>query len=413
MTKILFIGNNFYGIGGVETSALSLAEEFAVRGYEVEMLSMKRVGANSRVFPEGVVAKRFYDKTQPTWKDKLKHFFIRSKRHYSYALDTTAPKYTKPYSYYALRKYLRRTDASIIMVEDYKLTPFVHSAENRSITNRFYFFHGHSSEYIIGWPVVSALIDSPKESGVNCKKIFDDWPVKFLKKHVSSLPLDTAVFVSDYQKKVFDDNGVLSYQHSLVLGNAASRQMIVPRDQISPVAHKTTLQGVCASRITSDRLPALLNLVDFAKYIKQYAGENVPKIQIDIYGEGDSMDGFFRYLNDADVAEIIQYKGVTTNTPDVFKNHDFVLNFREDESFGYTFLEAILGGKMIFATRSEGAEEIFDEYDDVFFNDFDDLYQKIINLPNMPKEQLLKLYDHVLAKYAPEKVVDKLEALFE
>lgn len=53
------------------------------------------------------------------------------------------------------------------------------------------------------------------------------------------------------------------------------------------------------------------------------------------------------------------------------------------------YLEGILNSKMIFCKRNEGAKEVLDGID-AFYDNYDELKDKILNLNNISKEELVK-----------------------
>ena len=102
--------------------------------------------------------------------------------------------------------------------------------------------------------------------------------------------------------------------------------------------------------------------------------------------------------------DIVHYKGKTGDSPYHIRRHDFMIDFSLNHSFGMTYIEAILNGKMVFCTKNTGSLEVLKDIKDCYFESYEDLVKKINNIPNISKEQLQENYTKIWNKYSREKM---------
>ena len=72
-----------------------------------------------------------------------------------------------------------------------------------------------------------------------------------------------------------------------------------------------------------------------------------------------------------------------------------------------TYIEGILNGLKVFAYLNYGSKEVLSGIKDSFINSNEDLVEKINNLPNITKEELVKNYEIISSKYSNEVVASK------
>ncbi|MDR0950199.1 MAG: glycosyltransferase [Candidatus Ancillula sp.] len=398
---ISFIGNNFYGIGGAETSMFAVAEEFVRLGYEVEMVSLKQT--SERVFPQGIKPLRFYDNRFLSRGDRIKRDLFKSRHWFYYMKDSNIlGKTCIPYVGIGLKRYLKKTKAQTVISCVDEVHPFLYKSKNKHIKNKFYYFHGFGSYYL--------KLD------------------EFYKKEMSKITPENALFVTEKiyeESKPYHKDNFLKHE---IVGNTIARENILERSQIGDSLQdtktktdlsKTVLQGVVLTRISDDRWDGLMNLLKFGEFIRseQQRKEELQipyqKIIIKVFGEANRTDDFIREIDERDLQDVIKYCGRTDSSVAEIRNSDFVLDPAVEQSFGMVYLEAVFNGKMVFATKNSGSLEVLKDIPESFFNSSSDLYEKIMNLSKITREQLQKNYDLLYSRFSPEIVTEKLLKIME
>lgn len=168
--------------------------------------------------------------------------------------------------------------------------------------------------------------------------------------------------------------------------------------------------GMYLLRISHEREADINNLIGFAKYLKE---QNVDDIVIDVYGTGDYLNEFLDKIFDNEVEDYICYCGETSNPKNQMKNHDAVVDFTLNHSFGMPYIEAILNGKMVYCTENTGSREVLNGIDGCIYTSYEDLLDKIRKFPQVTDDQLRSNYDKISKVYSREvlgeKFVDFLE----
>lgn len=75
------------------------------------------------------------------------------------------------------------------------------------------------------------------------------------------------------------------------------------------------------------------------------------------------------------------------------KNHDAVVDFTLNHSFGMPYIEAILNGKMVYCTENTGSREVLNGIDGCIYTSYADLLDKIRKFPQVTDDQLRSNYD--------------------
>ncbi len=377
--KITFIGYNFYGIGGTVFATRSLAEALLEKGYYVQLLSLKK-NQKPRLMPYALNLTPLYDANRKSPLNMYKRHFYRRKKLFSYLKYDKDIVNLKPYAGFALQKWLNTTNSETVISTRESLHLFLNDATSDLIKNKIYFFHCPVEIFESVFP---NILDSLNKCDIN-----------------------KAVFVTENNRlKFIEDFNFKNYKQHIILGNCLESSRSVQRDEIIPVEEKEVYRGIYLLRVSSDRKTDLDNLLGYGRYLRD---NNIENIIIDVYGTGDYVDEFVDILVDEDLTDYICYKGSTPNGPQEIRNHDAVVDFSLNHSFGMPYIEGIMNGKMVFCEKNQGSMEVMAKIPKSFIQSYKDLTEKILSLPELSLEELQGYYDIISEKYSREVLAEKM-----
>ncbi len=377
--KITFIGYNFYGIGGTVFATRSLAEAFLEKGYLVQLLSLKK-NQKPKNMPYALNMYPLYDANRKSPLNLFKRHFYRRKKLFSYLKYDKDIVNLKPYAGYELTKWLKTTNSETVISTRESLHLFLNEASSDSIKNKIYFFH---------CPV----------------EIFESVFPNILGE-LNKCDIGKAVFVTETNRQKFiEDFGFQNYKQYIVLGNCLESSRSISREEILPVEEKDVYRGIYLLRISQDRKPDIDNLIGYGKYLRDH---NIDSIKIDVFGTGDYVDEFIDTLVNEDLTDYICYNGSTPNGPAKIREHDAVVDFSLNHSFGMPYIEGIMNGKMVFCEENQGSKEVMSKIPSAYIRSYEDLTQKILGLPEITLEQLQKYYDIISEKYSRETLAEEM-----
>ena len=373
--KITFLGYNFYGIGGTVSATKALAEGLLEQGYLVELLSLKKTGkANS--LPHGLNTTYLYFSNSKRIFEKIKRNIIRSKKYYGYLKNDSAKSVLKPYAGYKLKKVLENIKSKTVISTRDSLHLFLKESNSPNIKNKIYFFHCQAD-----------VID----------KMFPGIMDK-----IKNVELEKAVFVTEDNKKAIEEKfNYKNYKDYWISGNTLEKKNCINIDEIETIPEKKIYKSIYLLRMSEDRKEDLNNLIGFAEFLKE---KQITNLIIDVFGTGKYVDKFLDLLEEKDLMDIVHYKGKTIDPSEEIRKHDFMTDFSLKQSFGMTYIEAILNGKMVFCMRNTGSQEVLKDIDGCYIESYEDLVNKINNIQNISKEQLQENYRKIWDKYSREKM---------
>ena len=385
LTDISFIGYNFYGRGGTVSATYSLAEALLEKGFLVHMMSLKQTALVSDItVPYGLNINYIYSTKTRRKLERIKKLMI-NKKHFSYLKYDSNLKYLIPYAGYGLKKYLSKVKANTVVSTRDSFHFFLKEANNKNIENKVYFFHADAN-------VIEKLFPGAS------KKLF-------------KLRLEKCAFVTETNRlKYIDKYGFKSYDEYAIVGNSLTSDSIISKEEIHTVSKKDCYRGIYLTRISKDRVNDLNNAIEFAKYLK---ANKIDNIVIDIYGKGDYVDQFEDIIYDLELENYLNYKGLTINPHEDLINHDFCIDFSLNQSFGMTYIEGILNGLVVFAYHNYGSNEVLKDIPYSFINSNEELVEKIYNLPNIKKQELVSNYENIASKYSRKVVADNFIELLK
>lgn len=377
--KITFIGYNFYGIGGTVFATRSLAEAFLEKGYLVQLLSLKK-NQKPKNMPYALNMYPLYDANRMSPLNIFKRHFYRGKKLFSYLKYDKDIVNLKPYAGYKLTKWLETTNSETVISTRESLHLFLNDASSESIKNKIYFFHCPVEIFESVFP-----------------NILDE---------LNKCDINKAVFVTENNRKKFiEDFDFKNYKQHIVLGNCLESSRSVARDEILPVEEKEVYRGIYLLRISQDRKTDIDNLIGYGKYLRD---NNIDRIKIDVFGTGDYVDDFIDILVDEDLTDYICYNGSTTDGPAEIREHDAVVDFSLNHSFGMPYIEGIMNGKMVFCEENQGSKEVMEKIPSAYIRSYEDLTKKILGLPEITVEQLQEYYDIISEKYSRDTLVNNM-----
>ena len=375
--KVTFLGYNFYGVGGTVFATRSLAEALLEKNYMVELLSLKCTN-KPKEMPFGLQLTSLYKANSKRKIELAKRIFFRSKRLYGHLEKDASKEHLLPYAGMAMKKALENIKSKTVISTRESLHLFLNDAER--IDNKIYFFH-----------CTAELVN----------ELFPD-----IVSEMEKIKINKAVFVSEENRQLYIDKyDFKNYDDYIVLGNALESSRSVEREEIEK-AEKTdnSFVGMYLLRISHERKADIDNLFGFAKHLKE---NNVEDITIDVYGTGDYLSEFIKMIFDNELEDYICYCGQTSNPKIQMQNHDAVVDFTLNHSFGMPYIEAILNGKMVYCTENTGSREVLENIDGCIYTSYEDLLDKIKKFPEITEEQLKKNYDIISRVYSRKVLGEK------
>lgn len=376
LNSVTFIGYNFYGRGGTVSATKSLAEALLEKGYLVHLFSLKKTKNNNNVLPRGLNCKSAYSSSGRKM-EKFKRLFLL-KRHYSYLKYDCNKKLLIPYAGIAIRKFLENTKSKTVVSTRESLHLFLNEAKNPYIKNKIYFFH--------------------TDAGV-VNKMYPN-----LMPEIEKIDLEKCAFVTtknyDAYMKEFNLKGINKY---VVVGNCLQSDNMIEQKEILKVSKKTIYTGITMLRMSEDRRQDIEKIIEYGKYLKNTKEKS---IKIDVFGMGPLSDEFEAKIKSEKVGKYINYCGFTDCPSDEIKQRDFLVDFSLHQSFGMTYIEGILNGKKVFATKTNGSKEVLKDIPNSYFETFEELTNGILNIHNITIKELKENYIKIYNKYSRESVAE-------
>lgn len=374
--KITFLGYNFYGVGGTVSATKALAEGLLEKRYLVELISIKRT-SKPKEFPYALMNSFMYNAATKRILPKIKMNIVPNK-YMSYLKNDSLSQIIKPYAPYKLTKILKTLKSNTVISTRESLHLFLLEANSEKIKNKVYYFHCHAS-----------LID----------ELFPS-----LMEQLKERKIDKAAFVTEKNKQEIEKKfNYSNYNSYWISGNTLERKNCVELEDIEAVKEKKIYKAIYLLRVSKERKDDIDNLIGFAKYLKE---NNVTNVIIDVFGDGTYVDQFLDILEAEDLMDFIHYRGKTKEPAEEIRKHDLVIDFSKNQSFGMTYLEGILNGKMVYCMRNVGSEEVMKDIDNCFIESYEDLLNKINNIPKIPKETLKENYIKIWNRYSRKKLAD-------
>ncbi len=376
--KITFIGYNFYGVGGTVNATKALAEGLLEKNHLVELISLKKT-ANTTPFPYGLNIQYLYFPKTKSLKERLDRLFHKSQNNYSYLNYDCDKKNLSPYCGYKLNELMKNIKTNTIVSTRESIHLFVNDCSSNLVKNRIYFFHTANNVLNDFFP---GIIDEIKKTRM--KKV---------------------VFVTEQNKINYKtENGLENYDESIILGNPLESVKMIEKSKIEGIEKKKEYSGIYLLRISKDRINDIKNLIEFGKYLKN---NKVKNITLDVFGSGDYVEKMIDMIEDYDLTDYIKYRGLTLEVSKELQEHDVLIDLSVNNSFGMTYIEAVLNGKKVFCMKNQGSSEVMKEIPNTFIESFEDLCNKINKLDKVTKKELVKNYEIIEKTYSRSVLANK------
>ena len=377
--KISFIGYNFYGIGGTVNSTMALAESLLEKGYLVELISLKRLDDFRHVPPYGLNIQYIQWDNSGSIVDRFSRFRHRSPRYYSYLDYDYDKKNLHPYVGYTLDKMMKNIKTKTLVSTRESLHLFVNESTSPFVENKVFFFH--------------TIADVVPEVFPN------------LIEKLKTIQIDKAVFITNKNKVALKEKfDYDNFNSSISLGNTLIESKMIDKSQITSIQKKDKYSAIYLIRLSSEREKDIANLINFAKYVKE---NNKTNIEIDVFGDGNYVGEFLKLISSNQLDEIIHYKFSTETPIEEIRDHDFMIDFSLNHSFGMTYIEAILNGKKVFCMKNPGSLEVMDDIPNSYIESYEWLCDQIDNIDKITTEDLVSYYDNIQGKYSHSTLANK------
>lgn len=383
LNSVSFIGYNFYGRGGTVSATKALAEALLEKGYLVHLYSLKRTKNTNLLMPYGLNCNSAYSSSGRKI-EKIKRLY-RLKKHYSYLKYDCNKKLLIPYVGVALKKFLKTTKSNTVISTRESLHLFLNEVENKWIKNKIYFFHTDAN-------VVDQMYPN-------------------LMQQIEKVNLDKCAFVTNKNYESYINKFDLkNIKQHVVVGNSLQSDNMIALKDIKSVGNKSIYRGISLLRLSEDRKQDILKIVEYGKYLKN---NKIKNIKIDVFGMGPLADEFGKMLVKERLNNYIVYKGFTDDPCTEIRQRDFLVDFSHNQSFGMIYIEGILNGKKVYATKNTGSLEVLKDISNSYYENFDELTCMIDALPNVSTKELKDNYTNIYKKYSREKIADELEKIIE
>lgn len=377
--KITFLGYNFYGIGGTVNATMALAEGLLQSGYLVETISLKRHSKFRHVPPYGLNMKYISWDHSGSIIEIIKRHRYKSSKHYSHLNQDYVKKFLPPFVGHELNNLMKNIRTNTLVSTRETLHLFLNECTSENVKNKVFFFHTHADF------------------------VEDIFPG--LIKRLNDITIKKAIFITEQNRLALQENlDFNNYESYINLGNTLIQSKIIEKDEITSIEKKEKYSAIYLLRISQGREKDLNNLIEFAKYIKK---NNIKFIEIDVFGDGDYVEQFIKSIESNELSDIIHYKFSTETPIEEIKNHDFMIDFSLNHSFGMIYIEAILNGKKVFCMKNPGSIEIMENIPNSYITSSEWLVDQIKNIDKITVNELKDNYEKVSQKYSQKAIATK------
>ena len=386
--SIAFLGYDFSGIGGSVFATRALMEGLLEAGYLVRAYTLKQM--MSFTTPAGLALKPATRQYRKKISDKLAQKLVFSPKHYSYLNADPAKNAMRPLAGAAMTHWMEHIHAHTVVSTRESLHLFLRYASSPMISKRIYFFHTSSELVESLFPGVLAKL---QKDGI-----------------------ENAVFVTDNTRKnLAVGNGFDHYERYCVIGNCLDSSRSIAYEELeslgayagnvrragnedeSQAIESGLIHCIYITRISSERAEAFGNMLQFARFLKASA---VRDVVIDLYGEGDYLKTLFDQIDEEELNDYIEYHGKTVNIKQTMQSGDLLVDFSNIQSFGMTYIEGVLNGRMVLCRHSEGADEVLAGIPEAFYDSDEELLEKIYASRSLTLDSLKKNYRLISQKYS-------------
>ena len=379
LNKITFLGYNFYGIGGTVNATMALAEALLQKGYFVNVLSLKRLSKVKHDPPKGLNMQYLSWDKSGSIKDKIRGKIYKSNKYYRYLELDFVKEFLPPFVGRDLTELMKNIKTNTLVSTRETLHLFLQECSSEHVKNKVFFFHTHADAVEELFPGVISKINEKR--------------------------VDKAVFITERNRIALKEKlNYTNYNDYVNIGNTLVESKILGREQITPVEKKDKYSAIYLLRISKERKNDLDNLINFANYLKE---NNLNHVEIDVYGDGNYVNEFIKLINKNELNDIVHYKTATKKPIKKIRNHDLMIDFSYDHSFGMIYIEAILNGKKVYCMENPGSLEVMDNIPNSYIESYEWLSNQIKHLDEITDNELKENYDKINEKYSQNTIAEK------
>lgn len=380
---ITFLGYGFWGVGGTVTATKALAESLLECGYAVKLLSLKKLQSKAPANnpPAGLQFSAFYNSAKTQGKSELpKRLLWRRRSHYGLIRRDKDVDNLIPYAGWALKRYLRQTNSSVLVSTRESLHHAVKEANDA--VEKIFFFHTTANALEDYFPGLAAEM---ADEGYG-KALFTTSTNRRLTKQLG-IRVEVPVVIGN----TLESKNMKSLDEAMEWRQSQS-------NRIGPFQY---IDCVTLLRFSEGREKDIDNIIDFGKYLKN---RGIVNVRVLAYGGGRLLESFIERVIAEDLLDIILVKGATTRPVAVISEANLVIDFAEEQSFGMTYLEATLNGVIPLCKENSGSSEVFKGCEFLFYKSWDELYEKIGQFRNCDDDVFELIYKKVYERYSHEAV---------
>ena len=379
LNKITFLGYNFYGIGGTVNATMALAESLLQKGYWVNVISLNRLTHIKHVPPYGLNMQYINWSHSGSLSMKQKKIRYKSLKHYSYLTNDYVTKFIPPFVGHELDELMKSIRTTTLVSTRETLHLFLNDCTSEHVKNKIFFFHTPAEMFDDVFP---DLIDKLKE-----------------------IDIGKSVFVTEKNKQALEDKfNLTNFSDTLILGNTLTQSKMLDKTEIKQLEKKEKYSAIYLLRITKGRKDDLNNLIEFAKYVKE---NNIDIIEIDVFGDGDYVEKFIQSIESNNLSDIIHYKFSTETPIDEIRQHDMMIDFSNNHSFGMIYIEAVFNGKKVFCMKNSGSVEVMDDIPNSYIESYEWLIDQIEHIDEITADELKDNYEKINQKYSQDTIAEK------
>ena len=379
LNKITFLGYNFYGIGGTVNATMALAESLLQKGYWVNVISLNRLTHIKHVPPYGLNMQYINWSHSGSLSMKQKKIRYKSLKHYSYLTNDYVTKFIPPFVGHELDELMKSIRTTTLVSTRETLHLFLNDCTSEHVKNKIFFFHTPAEMFDDVFP---DLIDKLKE-----------------------IDIGKSVFVTEKNKQALEDKfNLTNFSDTLILGNTLTQSKMLDKTEIKQLEKKEKYSAIYLLRITKGRKDDLNNLIEFAKYVKE---NNIDIIEIDVFGDGDYVEKFIQSIESNNLSDIIHYKFSTETPIDEIRQHDMMIDFSYNHSFGMIYIEAVFNGKKVFCMKNIGSIEVMDDIPNSYIESYEWLIDQIEHIDEITADELKDNYEKINQKYSQDTIAEK------
>ncbi len=370
---IVFFGYDFSGIGGTVSATTALAEGLQEQGKLVRFITLKQQHTNK--YPPGVPSHPIYNHRRLL--DKVKAVLFGGFWNFGYLKDDHNKKNLHAVCGYGMKYWMKHLHADTIVSTRESLNMYIQQCSAPLVKNKICFFHAPFN-------------------------MIDDLFYNHMIERINTMGVDKAVFVTEQNRKGLKETfGLTNYKQFCILGNSLDSQRSSDWDEIRSIELTDGITCAYLLRLSEARKDDIDHLIAFACHLKDKGEE---QISIDVYGTGDYLDTFLDLVKQNGLRGIIHYMGFTQDVKRVYQTHDCVLDFSEKQSFGMTYIEALLNGRMVFCYPNAGSREVLRDIPEAVVSSHEEMRQHILALPNYSPEKMRDYYNLIYDRFSRESV---------